>query len=55
MIANVHEIRVFECDMQKFVLTISLDVEMMEFGMNLDAHKVNLNVAKGYPWTNYFW
>jgi hypothetical protein len=47
MIANVHEIRVFECDMQKFVLTISLDVEPAEFGMNFDALKVNPYVAKG--------
>jgi hypothetical protein len=54
MIATVYEIRVFECDMQKFVLTISLDVEPAEFGMNFDAHKVNPNVTKGYPWTNYF-
>ena len=54
MIANAHEVKVFECDMQKFILTISLDVEPAEFGMNLDAHKVNPYVAKGYPWTNYF-
>jgi hypothetical protein len=38
MIANVHEIRVFEVDIQKFVSTISLDVEPAEFGMNFDAH-----------------
>jgi len=40
MIATVHEIRVFECDMQKFVLTILLDVEPVEFGMNFDVHQV---------------
>jgi len=54
MIANVDKIKVFECDMQKFVLTVSLDVEIAEFGMNFDAHKVNPNGAKGYPWINYF-
>jgi hypothetical protein len=37
MIANVHEIRVFECDTQDFVLTILLDIEPLEFGMNFDA------------------
>jgi len=37
MIAYVHEIRVFECDTQNFALTISLDVEPDEFGMNIDA------------------
>jgi len=37
MIENVHEIRVFECDTQNFVLTISLDIEPAEFGMNFDA------------------
>jgi len=47
MITNVHEIRMFECDMQKFILTISLDVELVEFGMNFDAHKVKN--AKGTP------
>jgi hypothetical protein len=47
MIANVHETRVFECDLQKIFSTISLDVESAEFGMNLDAHKVNPYVAKG--------
>jgi hypothetical protein len=42
MIANVHEIRVFEVDMKKFVSTISLDVEPAEFGMNFDAHLVKI-------------
>ena len=37
MIANVHEIRVFECDTQDFVLTISLDIEPAESGMNFDV------------------
>ena len=37
MIANVHEIRVFEYDTQDFVLTIYLDIEPLEFGMNFDA------------------
>ena len=47
MIANVHETRVFECDLQKIFSTISLDVESAEFGMNLDVYKVNSYVAKG--------
>jgi hypothetical protein len=41
MIANVHETRVFECDMQNFFSTISPDVEPAEFGMNFDGCKVN--------------
>ena len=37
MIEYVHEIVVFECDTWNFALTISLDVEPEEFGMNIDA------------------
>jgi len=37
MIANVHVIRVFESDTQDFILTIWLDIEPLEFGMNFDA------------------
>jgi hypothetical protein len=33
--------------MQKLFSTISPDVEPAEFGMNLDAHKVNPYAAKG--------
>ena len=40
MFTNVHETRVFECDMKKIVLTISGCVEPVEFGTNFDAHKV---------------
>ena len=36
-IVDVHEIRVFEYDTQNFVLTISLNIEVYEFGMNFDA------------------
>ena len=61
MIANVHEIRVSECDMQKIVLTISLDVESAEFGMNIDVHKVKKenNYCPKYrafvwPWKGLF-
>jgi hypothetical protein len=36
MIASVHEITVLEYDTQDFVLTISLDIEPSEFGMNFD-------------------
>jgi hypothetical protein len=46
MIANVHETRVFKCNMQKFFSTISLDVEPAKFGMNFDEHKVKTRVHR---------
>ena len=44
MITNVHEMRVLECDTQDFVLTISLDIEPSESGMNFDEGKGKINV-----------
>jgi hypothetical protein len=47
IVANMNDIKLFGCDVQKIILKILLDIDPVEFGMNFDAHRMNPNIAKG--------